>query len=420
MADVVVPPTIPLPARLPLPGWVLDVILTVVVGLASLPLFQENAGAASGWSIWLLLVTVAGLLVRRRYPVAVFAFTLVLSAGGALADPRQVALLPVVVALSTVAALTPRRVALVCAAALELAVLMGVALDETSDWWIGATLLSGLVAAALGIGLYMATRRAYLEALRDRAQRLERERDQRGEIAAAAERARIAREMHDIVAHHLTVIVALSEGAVAAADRSPARAADAMRAVSDTGRQALTDTRRLLGVLREEQRTEDTGPTGDRAGGPAPTLHDLDALVERVRAAGLPVRYQVRGALSDVPSGQQLTVYRLVQEALTNTLRHAGPAAGVDVVVQRTDRELRLRVSNNGAGAGAQSRERGRGTDPGRGLIGMRERVQAFGGHVSAGPQPGGGWCVAASMRLDDPLTDGTLADGTVTLLGSG
>ncbi len=404
------------PPRFPLPGWLTDAVVAAVVCLASLPpLFHENAGSVRRWSLGLLLVTVAGLLVRRRYPLAVFVWTLVLTVGGALADPRQVALLPVVVALGTVAALAPRRIALISAGTLELAVLVGAALAQTDDWWIGATLLSGLVAAALGIGLYTATRRAYLEALRERAQRLERERDQRGEIAAAAERTRIAREMHDIVAHHLTVIVALSEGAVAAADRSPARAADAMRAVSDTGRQALTDTRRLLGVLREEQRTEDTGPTGDRAGGPAPTLHDLDALVERVRAAGLPVRYQVSGALSDVPSGQQLTVYRLVQEALTNTLRHAGPAAGVDVVVARTDGELRLRVSDDGPEVVSQAGERGRCTDPGRGLIGMRERVQAFGGHVSAGPQPGGGWCVAASMRLDDPLTN-----ESVTWLGSG
>ncbi|MEO6881085.1 MAG: histidine kinase [Mycobacteriaceae bacterium] len=386
------------PRLLPLPGWAVDTVLVVVVFLASLPpLFHENAGAVRSWSLWLLLVTVAGLVVRRRYPVAVFAWALVLSAGGALADPRQVALLPVVVALGTVAWLAPRRAALTCACTLELAVLVGAAMAKTDDWWIGATLLSGLVAAALGVGLYTATRRAYLAALHDRAERLERERDQRGVIAAAAERARIAREIHDIVAHHLTVMVALSDGAAAVAVSSPARAVDAMRAVSDTGRQALTDTRRLLGVLRDDRVDVDTGPTGDRAGDPAPGLHDLDVLVGRVRAAGLPVRYEVSGAVSDVPQGQQLTVYRLVQEALTNTLRHAGPGATVVVVVQRVGDELRLRVSDDGTVAGGVAS-----AGPGRGLIGMRERVQAFGGHVSAGPQPGGGWCVSASVRLDD------------------
>lgn len=192
MASVAQPATTRLgehPPRLPLPGWVVDSTVTAVVFLASLPpLFHENAGIVRSWSLWLLLITVAALLVRRRYPVAVFAWTLVLSVGGALADPRQVALLPVVVALGTVASLAPRRVALACSCTLELAVLVGAAVAAPDDWWIGATLLSGLVAAALGIGLYTATRRAYLAALHDRAERLERERDQRGEIAAAAER----------------------------------------------------------------------------------------------------------------------------------------------------------------------------------------------------------------------------------------
>ena len=161
-----------------------------------------------------------------------------------------------------------------------------------------------------------ATRRAYLAELHDRAERLERERDQQGALAAAAERARIAREMHDIVAHNLTVMVTLSEAAIAASAASPERATDVMRKVSATGRRALADTRRLLGVLRRS-------PGEDLQ--PVPGLAQLDMLIEQVRSAGLDTTLEIRGAAPDVPAGVQLTAYRLVQEALTNTLKHGGP-----------------------------------------------------------------------------------------------
>jgi signal transduction histidine kinase len=250
-----------------------------------------------------------------------------------------------------------------------------------------------MIAAAAGLGLYFATRRAYLDALHDRAERLERERGQLGALAAAAERDRIAREMHDIVAHHLTVMVALSDGAIAASATSPERAVEVMRRVSATGRRALTDTRRLLGVLRTNTSSGDAPQDLQ----PMPDLAELDVLIERVRAAGLATTLEVHGSAAEVPAGVQLTVYRLVQEALTNTLKHGGADAHALVRLHYLPGELRINVDDDGVGALGLSPPEG-----GSGLAGMRERVHAYGGQVEAGPRQPAGWGVAARLYLDD------------------
>jgi signal transduction histidine kinase len=293
--------------------------------------------------------------------------------------------------LYTVAALQPRRDALFAAGLLEL-VMIGAAIRLSgSGWWFDAIFLSGMIAAAVGLGLYSATRRAYLDELHDRAERLERERDRQGELSAAAERARIAREMHDIVAHHLTVMVALSDGAIAASTASPQRAADVMREVSATGRRALQDTRRLLGVLHKHSDDD-----AEDALQPVPDLAELDVLIERVRAAGLATSLEVKGAATEVPAGVQLTVYRLVQEALTNTLKHAGPGARAAVRLEYTADELRVDIDDDGAGAAAPVP-----VGVGSGLVGMQERVHAYGGDVESGPRRDGGWRVSARLHLE-------------------
>jgi signal transduction histidine kinase len=246
----------------------------------------------------------------------------------------------------------------------------------------------------LGLGLYTSARRALLAELRDRAARLERERDQQGELAAATERARIAREMHDVVAHHLTVMVALSDGAAAASAADPARAAEVMRTVSSTGRQALADTRRLLGVLRD--------PDGDLAAAaraPLVGIGDLDELVAGVRTAGLPVTLEISGQPALLPPAVQATAYRVVQEALTNTLKHGGPGVSARVRIDVGSEQVCLQVSDDGAGAEAPVP-----AGVGRGLTGMRERVRAFGGSVDAGPRAAGGWQVVARLRLEDAV----------------
>jgi signal transduction histidine kinase len=357
---------------------------------SAVPAVLHTGGRPRTLFIVVLALGAAPLLVRRVWPLPVFGLVLAVSlAAGLVGSGHAFNGAALLIALYTVAVMRPRRDACACAGLVELIVVTGLLLFAGSSWWIDAIFVSGLVAAALGLGLYSATRRAYLAELRDRAERLERERDQQGALATAAERTRIAREMHDIVAHHLTVMVTLSEAAIATSAVSPERATDVMRKVSATGRHALADTRRLLGVLRPGQ-----DPGEDLQ--PVPGLAQLDTLIERVRSAGLDTTLEIHGAAPDVPAGVQLTVYRLVQEALTNTLKHGGTGARARVRLQFQPGEMRVDVDDDGAGAAAPAA-----ASIGSGLVGMQERVRAYGGVVQAGPRPPGGWKVSAQLHLD-------------------
>jgi signal transduction histidine kinase len=345
-------------------GMVLDALLAVAAAAVGVRNLDGNLALLP-----LLLVAVGPLVLRRRWPVAVFGWVLACSAGIALWSLPAVPGVALLIALYTVAATRSRAVTLVAAGVLEVAVIVA-AVRLPGGWAQPAAFLTALLVAALGLGLATASRRAYVVGLQDRARALERERDQQAELAAAAERARIAREMHDIVAHHLTVMVALSDGAAAA---GPSRGAEAMRAVSETGRRALAETRRVVGVLRSEP---------DRA--PAPSLAELDRLVRDAGAAGRPTTLAVTGSTAELPEGLQLAAYRVVQEALTNSLKHAGAGARAAVRLDAGPDEVRIDVRDAPAG-----------------LVGMRERVQAYGGELAAGPDPDGGWAVAATLRVD-------------------
>lgn len=235
----------------------------------------------------------------------------------------------------------------------------------------------------------LSRRREQARELAERAERLERERETEARAAAAEERARIAREMHDVVAHSLSVMVVQAEAAEAMLDTDPERARRPLGAVQETGRSALTELRRMLGVLRE---IADEGP----ALAPQPGLAGLDALVEHVRDAGLAVTLRVEGEPRPLPPGVDLSAYRIVQEGLTNALKHAGPARA-EVVVRYRPREVELSVTDDG-----------RGTDPagnggGHGLVGMRERVALYGGRLSAGPRPAPerGFAMTAALPID-------------------
>jgi signal transduction histidine kinase len=336
-------------------------------------------------------LTALPLLARRRWPVAVFGCVMALCLVTALWDNfRTVNGLALLIALYTVAALRPLREALACAGALFVAIVAATVAVAGNDWWYDGIFVCGLFGAALGLGLYSATRRAYLAGLTDRAERLERERDQQVALAAAAERARIAREMHDIVAHNLTVMVTLSEAAARSVPTSPARSAELMRSVSATGRRALTDTRSLLGVLR--QGPVQTAPEVL----PVPGLAQLDELVDQVRAAGLDTALEISGQVPNLPEGLQLTVYRLVQEALTNALKHAGPGARAAVRLRFLPGELHLEVDDDGTGGNSTG-----GPGSGSGLLGMTERARAYGGEVLAGPREPHGWRVSAHLKLE-------------------
>ncbi|WP_240434802.1 histidine kinase [Streptomyces sp. YIM 130001] len=241
------------------------------------------------------------------------------------------------------------------------------------------------------VALAVRTRRDYTDSLKERARQLEVERDQQAQLAAAAERARIAREMHDIIGHNLSVITGLADGGAYAAGKNPQRAVQALDAIGTTSRTALTELRRLLDVLRETPPDVDKHPRAPTLA-PQPGLSDLQSLVDRVRAAGLPTRLTVTGDPGTTPAGLQLTVYRIVQEALTNTLKHAGPQATAHV---RVSYDNGVTVTTTDTGTTRHP------TPEGRGLTGMRERTDLYDGTLESGPLPRGGWRI--HLHIPEP-----------------
>ncbi|CAM5523349.1 sensor histidine kinase [Streptomyces badius] len=253
----------------------------------------------------------------------------------------------------------------------------------------------GLVFVIL-LGIAVRTRREYTEALVERAHRLERERDQQARLAAADERTRIAREMHDIIGHNLSVITGLADGGAYAAGKNPERAGQALEAIGTTSRQALSELRRLLGVLRDDH------PDAERT--PQPTLDELAPLIERVRGAGLPVHLELTGSPTPhaLTPGRQLTVYRVVQEALTNTLKHATAptSATVTLTYSRTHLEARITDTGTGVGRAAETEEP---PPAAQGIMGMRERAALYDGSLEAGPLPDHtGWQVQLRLPLEE------------------
>jgi len=235
-------------------------------------------------------------------------------------------------------------------------------------------------------------RRAYLIELEDRAARLERERDAQAKVAVAAERARIARELHDVVAHNVSVMIVQADGAAYVLDNSPQQAKEALGTIASTGRQALVEMRRLLGVLRTADTAEEYVPQ--------PGVEELPELLEQVRTAGLPVEFNTSGDPRELPRGVELTVYRIVQEALTNVRKHGGPDVRAKVEVDFRERELEVLIDDDGRGTTDEQLTAG-GTDGlGHGLIGMRERVGMVSGSLDIGPRPGGGFRIRAVLPL--------------------
>ncbi|WP_130438396.1 sensor histidine kinase [Streptomyces sp. BK239] len=249
-------------------------------------------------------------------------------------------------------------------------------------------------ALAWVLGDSMRTRRAYFAQLEERASRLEKEREAQAKVAVAAERARIARELHDVVAHNVSVMVVQADGAAYVLDAAPDQAKKALETISSTGRQALAEMRRLLGVLRTGEHQE----SGEYV--PQPDVEQIKDLVEQCSGSGLPVDFKVEGTPRPLPSGVELTAYRIVQEALTNTRKHGGPHAGASVRLVYFDDGLGLLVEDDGKGAPHELYEEGGIDGQGHGLIGMRERVGMVGGTLDAGPRPGGGFRISALLPL--------------------
>lgn len=401
--------------------WGVDVTLTVLLALTLVPpsigiALTTSDGAASV----LLPVVVVGVVVplawRRTHPAASIAVVYTCALLHLVAGQPMLPVDAVVpFSLYSAALHGPRwahRTGIV--GAMVGAVLVGISLSWPWDR-AAAVVLTMLAASAFllawAFGLVRRSRREHLEALVDRAERLELERDQQTIIATAAERARIAREMHDIVAHSLSVMIAQADGGRYAAAGDPAAAGRALGTIAETGRAALTDMRRLLGVLRESPGAgpaaaapgvlpSGASPSGASPSGtgsaavttPQPAVEDVEQLVAQMRASGMRASLVRLGTPRHLPPGAGLTVYRIAQESLTNVLKHAGPDPSVTVLVQWQPTAVVLEVSDDGRGASAGS------DGLGQGLLGMRERATMFGGTVSAGPRPGGGFRVRVTL----------------------
>jgi signal transduction histidine kinase len=274
--------------------------------------------------------------------------------------------------------------------------------------WGVALLYLGVCGGIWLMGYTIRTRRIYVATLEERAATLEREREHLARIAVADERAAIARELHDVVAHSLAVMIVQADGGRYAFDSDPAQAREALTTVADTGREALDDMRRLVGVLRGTG----TGPEPDRQW---VTVEQLDTLVERARSAGLTVVVEADGVPPPLAPAVELAVHRIVQEALTNVLRHAGRHAKVTLSMAYGPEELALSILDDGgdrlglpgeaAPLEVTAREvtARRAAGPGNGLVGMRERVAVHGGRFRAGPRLDGGWSVEVTIPVREP-----------------
>jgi signal transduction histidine kinase len=358
-------------------------VAAVLLAVCTVWLVQSGFGLRDG----LVQTALIGLVAARRVrPGAVFlaasaiGFTQWLLGFPLLGD---VALL---VALYTVAAHQSRVRALLAAAVLEAGAFMAAAKWEPAGTLPRSLLfLTATVVAALFAGMTAASGSRYLAWMDERARRLEVERDQQATIAAAAERTRIARELHDIVSHSLSVVITLADAAALVSRADPDQGADAMAEVSEVGRHALSDMRAMLGVLRTDEPSAGQAPLP-----PQPGVRQLSALVERIRATGLAVTLSVDGTPFPLGAAAELTAYRIVQEALTNTIRHA-TAQHAWVTIGYDEPEVRIRVTDDGIPAIPNTQ--------GHGIEGMRERAALHHGALHAGPADDGGWLVEATLR---------------------
>jgi signal transduction histidine kinase len=360
--------------------------------------------------VQLRLVGVAGLALlipliwRRTHTFPVFlvctGVALVQWATDARLMPANIGVLVALYAVAVYGNVKQSRIALGIG-------MLGVLLATTRYWNSSDlkqqfTIMVALAALVFGVwafGERRRTRALYVAQLEERAAQLEHDRDREAKLAVTAERTRIAREIHDVVAHGLSIMIVQADGGLYAADASPDQAKKALATIGDTGRASLTEMRKMLGLLKEDVRA-DFDPDQPR---PQPGVSQLPELIENVRQAGLAVEYQITGQPRDLPALLGLTAYRIVQEGLTNTLKHAGPGARTSVHLDYGQEMLTVVVTDDGRGAAAAGS-----SDPGHGLVGMQQRASISGGTVTAGPKAGGGYEVIARLPYNLP-TGGNL-----------
>jgi signal transduction histidine kinase len=349
----------------------------------------DGGAAASPLSIVLAAVAGGALVLRRSAPLAVLATTLA-SAAAIVALGDEPAGVAGGIALYSMAAICERKVSL--AALVPTAVIAAVLSAASADAegrqasaLFGATVAVLLVVGVWALGAYAQTRRRYTRALEERAAHAEREREQLARIAVHEERASIARELHDIVAHSVSVMLVGVRGARDVLRTSPGVADDTLARVETSGEQSLVELRRILALLRAPERGADSRPQ--------PSLAELDQLVAGYREAGLPVHLDLIGEPRPLPGGVELSVYRIVQEALTNVLKHSHPTR-VTVTLAFRGSRLDVEVADDGT-----SVERD-GATAGHGIVGMRERVALLGGELETGRRTGGGYRIAARLPI--------------------
>jgi signal transduction histidine kinase len=409
----------------------IDVLLAVGIGLAQVlgVMLSEVVGRSPAWrdpdalAYLLLTAGAVALLFRRRWPLPVLAVTVACGLGyAARTYPEGPSMLAVYPALWTVALTLPRRQAWLAAAATAVAAAAAELFLYDDTMFDGEPLYAAVtVFAAMWWGESVRARRAYVAELRDRAEQAERTREEEVRRRVTDERLRIARELHDVVSHTIGVISVQAGVAAHLLPRRPDKAADSLAAIRQASDEALGELHAMLGVLREGD-----GDAGAAPLAPAPGLAELDALVAQAAGAGVEVRVAVEGEPRRLPPAVDLACYRVVQESLTNVVRHAG-ASRAEITVTHHDGGVVVEITDDGRGAAAngrgaadngaesaggrrsidsdrQDRRSGRsgwsGQSAGQGIVGMQERARALGGSLEAGPRPGGGFRVQASLPV--------------------
>ncbi|MFD0734975.1 sensor histidine kinase [Planotetraspora mira] len=380
-----------------------DALLAVLLAVVSLiALFSqsraEHMPAPGPLAVAFVLLINLPLAWRRAYPLGInLAIGAASAAYGATALPDLVTPVPLagVVAVYGVAAWCGRRASMIVGVLTAISIVVITVLPATDSDFLDFTFGALLLGSAWVLGDSARIRRVHTADLEARAIWLARERDFEARRAVTAERARIARELHDVVAHHVSMMVVQAEAGPVAAEHDARGSVRAFDTIAETGRRALVEMRRLLSVLREET----DGP--EPALVPQPGVAELPDLVEQVRQAGLPATLDIEGEPVPLYAGVDLSAYRIVQEALTNAVKHAGKVP-VRVHLRYSGQELRIEVRDDGhaAGAARAGRDDG-GPNGGNGLIGMRERAHLFGGELTAGPDPEGGFTVRARLPLE-------------------
>jgi signal transduction histidine kinase len=355
----------------------------VAAGVAALTVVSFTRVGTPGLTIAIGFVMAVTVLVRRFWPLAVMGVIATLALLQVILfepkfDPMPFDIAVLIAMYSTVKYGKRLVEGYIAAAVVAIGVVIEVVRHwQPLTWWMMAIAYFGVSGSTWLTAYTMRNRRKYVASLEERTATLEREREHLARIAVADERAAIARELHDVVAHSLAVMVVQADGGRYAFDTDAAKARHALEVIAETGRDALADMKKLVGVLRASQQER--------------TIPELSDLVAKARTAGLTVRADIQ-PLGDVPSGVRLAVFRIVQEGLTNVLRHAGSGATVTLSVRREGDLIALSVVDDGRGSDLVP------TEGGHGLIGMRERVAVHGGRLKAGPRFAGGWSVEAEI----------------------